>query len=117
VKKRTSKYANMNASDLARETRARGLEKPHVLDISQWADWLEEQDNPTKLAEAEVVEDQLDKSADGGQYHSMSNRDLRALAKERGISLHDRTEIIDALQAADGMTEDEQAAQDSGEAS
>lgn len=45
-------------------------------------------------------------------YADMSNNKLRKLAKQRGISLHDRDEIIDALQAADGFTEDEQAQMD-----
>lgn len=42
--KRTSRYATMTASDLARETRERGLEKPNVITLSEWADWLEADD-------------------------------------------------------------------------
>lgn len=42
--KRTSRYAAMTASDLARETRERGLEKPNVITLSEWADWLEADD-------------------------------------------------------------------------
>lgn len=91
MKKRTSKYANMNASDLARETRNRGLEKPQVLDISQWADWLEELDNPTKPAPVETTEDETDNSAENStsDYSSFSAKELRA-------------------EAADGLTEDQQ---------
>jgi hypothetical protein len=42
--KRRSAYANMTASDLARVTRERGLEKPPVHSLSEWEDWLEAQD-------------------------------------------------------------------------
>jgi hypothetical protein len=42
--KRTSQYANMTASDLARITRERGLEKPNVITLSEWADFLEAND-------------------------------------------------------------------------
>ena len=42
ARKRT-KYDHMTASDLARETRALGLEKPDVLTLREWADWLDEQ--------------------------------------------------------------------------
>jgi hypothetical protein len=42
--KRTSQYANMTASDLARVTRERGLEKPNVITLSEWADFLEADD-------------------------------------------------------------------------
>lgn len=42
--KRKSAYASMNASDLARITRERGLEKPNVITLSEWADFLEADD-------------------------------------------------------------------------
>jgi hypothetical protein len=115
ARKRTI-YDNMNAGDLARITRERGLQKPDVLHIVEWADWLAEQDAKQDASKA-PTENVAAQTSESNDYGSMSNRDLRALAKERGITLHDRTEIIDALQAADGMTEDQQAAQDNGEAS
>lgn len=42
--KRRSIYTNMTASDLARVTRERGLEKPNVKTLSEWADFLEADD-------------------------------------------------------------------------
>lgn len=42
--KRQSRYATMTASDLARETRERGLDKPNVITLSEWADFLEADD-------------------------------------------------------------------------
>lgn len=64
--------------------------------------------------DVEMAEDEqsFDTSSDdsSSDYSTLSNTKLRKLAKERGIALHDRGEIIDALEAADGLTEDEQAA-------
>jgi len=131
--KRTSKYANMNAHDLAEETRNRGLEKPDVLTISDWANWLEEQDkaegNPDQYVRARKEGETAEPEApareswqgdvpdsSGGSYSGYTVKELRALAKERNVDLsglNDRASIIDALQASDGMTEDQQAAQDS----
>lgn len=42
--KKRSAYNNMTASDLARITRERGLEKPNVRTLSEWADVLEADD-------------------------------------------------------------------------
>lgn len=42
--KRKSVYASMTASDLARITRERGLDKPPVVTLSEWADVLEADD-------------------------------------------------------------------------
>lgn len=44
MKKRTSIYASMTASDLARITRERGLDKPDVITLSEWANFLEADD-------------------------------------------------------------------------
>lgn len=125
--RKTGQYDNLNASDLARITRDRGLDKPQVITLREWADWLEAQDHPTTVAsvkDVEIIEDEMDsENVDNGRigdYSDMSNTKLRKLAKERGITLHERTEIIDALQAADGFTEDEQQQMDNafdGEAS
>lgn len=49
--KRKSVYAKMTASDLARVTRERGLEKPNVITLSEWADFLEA-DDAKRLAES-----------------------------------------------------------------
>lgn len=73
--------------------------------------------------ESEVTEDDAAVNSDGGAYDGMTKRQLRALANERGIpneGLNNVAELKDALQAADGFTEDEQsqmdAMGDSGEA-
>src|SRR4051794_23559048 len=49
--KRKSVYANMTASDLARITRERGLDKPNVITLSEWADFLEADDIKRREAE------------------------------------------------------------------
>lgn len=49
--KRKSRYANMNASDLARITSERGLEKPKVITLSEWADFLDADDAKRVTAE------------------------------------------------------------------
>jgi hypothetical protein len=81
---------------------------------------------PVVVEEVEIVEDEIDTDTDtgGSKYSDMSNRQLRRLADERGINtapLRSKAELIDALQAADGFTEDEQQqmdeALDNGEAS
>lgn len=53
--KRKSQYANMNASDLARITRERGLKKPKVITLSEWADFLEA-DDAKREKQAQTVE-------------------------------------------------------------
>ncbi len=76
---------------------------------------------PVPVEDVVIIEDEMDTSNDDtSDYNTLNNAKLRKLAKERGIALHDRTEIIDALQAADGFTEDEQQQMDNafdGEAS
>lgn len=42
--KKRSVYDSMTASDLGRVTRDRGLEKPAVTSLSEWAGWLEADD-------------------------------------------------------------------------
>jgi hypothetical protein len=41
---RKSIYHSMKAHDLARVTRERGLDKPKVLSLSEWADFLDADD-------------------------------------------------------------------------
>ena len=41
---RKSLYHGMKAHDLARITRERGLDKPNVITLSEWADYLEADD-------------------------------------------------------------------------
>lgn len=54
--KRKSVYAKMTASDLARVTRERGLEKPNVITLSEWADFLEADDaKRLKNSQANVI--------------------------------------------------------------
>lgn len=54
--KRKSVYAKMTASDLARITRERGLEKPDVITLSEWADFLEADDaKRLKNSQANVI--------------------------------------------------------------
>lgn len=61
--KRTSKYANMSASELGAETRRRGLTKPEgMVNISEWADFLEAED--AKEAEAPAVDSTEAESAE-----------------------------------------------------
>lgn len=54
--KRQSIYANMTASDLARVSRERGLEKPNVITLSEWADFLEADDARTQAKQAKADE-------------------------------------------------------------
>ncbi len=63
VQKRTSKYASMTTSQLAAETRRRGLTKPEgMLNISEWADFLEAEDKKA-LIEAETAIESDEKPA------------------------------------------------------
>lgn len=39
--KKRGLYSHYTAAELAQETRRRGLEKPDVLTLREWADWLE----------------------------------------------------------------------------
>jgi hypothetical protein len=118
--KRVSKYATMTASDLARVTRERGLEKPTVLHISEWADWLEEIDQQTDAApvvESQVaaVENAAPALALQAQYDAMSKDNAVKAAHHAGMPTTNRTtkaEAIDFLLAAAAVSEDEQQAAD-----
>ncbi len=69
---------------------------------------------PAPVEEVEIVEDEIDNSDDGtSDYSQYTNKQLRTMAEERGINaapLRNKAELIDALEAADGLTEDEQEA-------
>lgn len=126
--RRAGKYDNYTASDLARETRARGLEKPNVITLREWADWLEAHD---KAAEAETPEPtawgdtpqpnahlippvnttaEIAPEVRRAALESMSVRELREDAEQRGLNRKD--ELIDAIEAAQGVSEAEQAQAD-----
>lgn len=70
-----------------------------------------------------VTEDETEDTPedDNSDYNSFTAKELRAEADARGIdtkAFRTKDEVIDALEAADGMTEDEQqAAHEDGEAS
>lgn len=63
--KRKSVYANMKAHDLARITRERGLEKPNVITLSEWADFLEADDakREKQSRKADAAKDITDEEA------------------------------------------------------
>ncbi len=66
---------------------------------------------PVIVDDVEVIEEESDNSS--GDYSSFSAKELRAEADARGINtapLRSKVELIDALEAADGLTEDDQAA-------
>ena len=128
--KRTSKYASMTASDLARETRERGLAKPDgMTNVSEWADWLESLDaqqpsvgEPISAAEAATLpqaEVEVTEAA-ATDYRRMNKAQLVDLSIERGLDADEahastKAELADWLLAADGVTEDaQQAAADTG---
>lgn len=118
--KRTSKYALMNAGQLAQETRARGLQKPDVLTLSEWVDWLEGLDTqtvgePVSEAEAATMPTAEVEVTGGTPYDSMTKAQLVMEARTRKMDISGMTtkaELIDALLASDGVSEDEQAAMD-----
>lgn len=105
--KRT-RFDNMSASDLARETRALGLDKPNVLTRRDWASWLNEQSMKTPTASEPAA-------SDASGYDAMTVAELRTEAERRKVDtagLRLKSEYIDALEAADGMREEQQAAMD-----
>jgi hypothetical protein len=53
--KRKSIYATMTTSDLVRITRERGLKKPDVITLSEWADFLEADDKRRALKPLKVT--------------------------------------------------------------
>jgi hypothetical protein len=55
--KRKSIYATMTTSDLVRITRERGLKKPDVITLSEWADFLEADDKRRESSRAKVITD------------------------------------------------------------
>ena len=115
--KRLSKYATMTASDLARVTREKGLTKPEgLLHISEWADFLEAHDKGEAVADSAIpFAAGLNIEEHNSAYARMSSKQLKAEAKKRGVDTSDLAtdlEIIDALEAADGTSEDDQAAAD-----
>lgn len=118
--KRTSKYASMTTSDLARETRALGLEKPEgVINISEWADWLEKQSAQPVESVGEPVTDTeaagMPFAEIAPDYDAMSKAEAVKRAQEAGMPVSSKTskaEAVDWLMAAAGVTEDEQAALD-----
>ncbi len=76
---------------------------------------------PVAVETLEIVEDEIDNSAvdSTSDYSSFSAKELRAEADARGIHtapLRSKVELIDALEAADGLTEDQQAAKHADEA-
>lgn len=110
MRKQPGKYDKLSAGDLGRLTRERGLAKPDVLDIGEWARWLEAQDAAQSQPKPETAEEE--NYSGESDYSTLSAKELRAEAETRGIdtkALRTKTELIDALEAADGMTEDEQA--------
>lgn len=60
AKKPASLYDNMTASDLARITRERKLEKPNVITLREWADFLEA-DDAKRLLKAQAVDTDEDR--------------------------------------------------------
>lgn len=111
--KRTSKYANLTASDLARITRERGLAKPEGMkNISEWADWLEGLDGETQAAEAAPLA--------APDYDAMTRAEAVKRAQDAGMPVARNTskaEAVDFLMAAAGISEDAQAALDHGASS
>lgn len=105
---KAQKYDDLSTSELARLTRERGLDKPAVGDSGAWAAWLREQDS----APASVVAQAATAAPD---YKHMSKVNLVVLAQERGLadaSANTKAELADWLLASDGVSEDQQAAQD-----
>lgn len=75
-----------------------------------------EVETDTEPASAEAVEVETSEDSEVIDYDAMTKAELVLEARGRNIdvsSLRTRAELIDALQAADGMSEDEQAALDS----
>ncbi len=93
--KRQSVYAKMTASDLARITRDRGLEKPGVKTLSEWADFLEADDinrqsassSPEfEIVEAESGEPILGYVVEPEKANSLANL-VSALALKAGVDI------------------------------
>lgn len=114
AKKQASIYENMNASDLARITRERKLEKPNVITLREWADFLQADDaarrNPVSATSAAETAPTV-----SDPYGGMSADEAVAEASRRGMKTSSRTskrEAVDYLLASDGVSEDSQAALD-----
>jgi hypothetical protein len=60
---RKSIYHAMKAHDLARVTRERGMDKPKVLSLSEWADFLDADDAKRALKTTVADRDTEDSSA------------------------------------------------------
>lgn len=117
--KKRSIYSNMTASDLARITRERGLEKPNVITLSEWADFLEDEDkkrqNPDAGTDTAFGFEETAPSHE--DFEAMTVKQLKAALAERDgdlTGLNTRAELIDALEASWGITEDEQQNAESG---
>lgn len=112
-----SKYGHLTASDLARITRERGLEKPDVITLREWADWLEEWEKAASKATAEAVPETTASKSGVPTYdtlNAMTVKKLKAALAERGgnlSGLNTKPELIDALLASYGVSESEQAAE------
>lgn len=80
-------YDNYTASDLARETRALGLEKPNVITLREWADWLEEQKRE-QAAAASTSDDRQRRRAEREAALKAMNRDrLEQEVADLGVTL------------------------------
>lgn len=106
-------------SGFAKLSEATGVKVPVIVTQSKGRDPMFDQ---AKLLEtfanwmdayiAEIMPETQEERVDAGNYGEFSNKELRAIADERGIdarALRSKAELIDALEAADGLTEDEQA--------
>lgn len=100
MRREPTEYDNMTASDLGRETRALGLEKPNVVTLREWADWLAEQ----KASAAALIVDEDDGDAFtapepdalDAELDAMSKDDVIARAEAAGMDTHSRTTKSDA---------------------
>jgi hypothetical protein len=60
---RKSIYHSMKAHDLARVTRERGMDKPKVLSLSEWADFLDADDAKRAMKATDADRDTEESSA------------------------------------------------------
>ncbi len=109
MKRDTINYHLMSDSDLLRVATERGLYASQAPDRKHLERILLDADAPQADERVSV------NASAPTDYRLMSRTDVVALAKERGIKTTNRTttlEAVDFLEAADGMSEEEQAAQD-----
>lgn len=104
-------YSTWADADLRRRAEERGLglrpdaARDELIEAVRWSDARSQQ----------TTEARVNATVNTRDYETMTVTELRAEADARGVSLPGRAtkaELVDVLEAADGMTEEQQAEQD-----